>query len=348
MYLCGAICQDLPVMDNFTENHPLKPYNSFGVEATARYFAEFSSADDLRKIFEKYPPDRKWMVLGGGNNVLFGNDYDGLIVHPVADGIEVVAEDTSSVTVRAQAALEWDDLVKWSVEHGLGGLENLTGIPGYAGAAPVQNIGAYGTEAADTIVSVEVYDVASGAVNIIKPEECRFGYRESIFKRELKGKVIILAVDFRLAKQPAFNIGYGDLAARVEELGGPSLGNVRAAVKSIRDTKLPDPKVKGNAGSFFKNPVVSADKAGELKGKYPGMPCYDCEGGVKIPAGWLVEQSGWKGRALGSAGVHDRQALVLVNHGGATGKEIMTLARAIQDDVFGIFAVEIETEVNYL
>lgn len=335
-------------MDNFAENHPLKSYNSFGIEAGARYFAEFSSADDLRDIFLRYPPGGRWMVLGGGNNVLFGGDYDGLIVHPANAAIEVVAETPDRVAVRAGAALEWDDLVLWSVERGLGGLENLSGIPGYVGAAPVQNIGAYGAEAADAIVSVEVYDVFSGEVGEMMPEECRFCYRESIFKRELKGKIVILSVVFSLAKHPVPNICYGDLAARADELGGASPGNIRRAVMEIRAGKLPDPKVKGNAGSFFKNPVVPAAAACELKNKYPAMPSYDCEGGVKIPAGWLIEQSGWKGRVHGRAGVHDRQALVLVNHGGATGAEIMALSRAIQADVLELFGIEIETEVNIL
>lgn len=331
-------------------NISLRDRNSFHVEQQAERLVEFTSEADLRAIFSSGIPE-KWMVLSGGNNILFTQDYPGLLLTPVADRIEILCEEGDRVVVRAEAGLEWDDLVAWAVEHELWGLENLSLIPGKVGAAPVQNIGAYGSEAKDSLVEVECYLPEEGRVRRFSREECRFGYRESIFKQELKGRAIILAVTFALSRTPQPNIGYGDVTREVEARGGATLKNIREAICAIRRSKLPDTAVLGNAGSFFKNPVVDQAKAEALKKEYPEMPTYPSTEGaerVKLAAGWLIDRAGLKGFRKGAVGVHERQALVLVNHGGATGREVIALARKVQQAVREKFGVEIDTEVNIL
>ncbi len=326
----------------------LRTRNSFGVDQQAARLAEFETPEDLRTFFAAGIP-RRWLVLAGGNNILFTRDYDGVLLTPVARQITLLSDDGEEVRVRADAGVEWDDLVEWAVERGLWGIENLSLIPGKAGAAPVQNIGAYGCEAKDAIRRVEMYCVETGAMLTLDAAHCGFGYRESVFKHDLKGKVIITAVEIALSHAPRPRLGYGDVEREVEARGGVTLRNIREAICSIRRAKLPDPAVLGNAGSFFKNPVVGAAAAERLLAEYPDMPHYPApEGCVKLAAGWLIDRAGMKGRREGAVGVHERQALVLVNHGGATGGEVIAFAHKVQETVREKFGIEIDTEVNIL
>ena len=307
----------------------LRGRNSFGVDQRAARLVEFETAEDLRTFFAAGIPGR-WTVLAGGNNILFTEDYDGVLLTPVARQIALLSDDGDEVRLRVEAGVEWDDLVEWAVERGLWGIENLSLIPGKAGSAPVQNIGAYGCEAKDAIRRVEMYCVETGTLLTLDAAHCGFGYRESVFKHDLKGRVIITAIEIRLSHTPRPKLGYGDVEREVEARGGATLRNIREAICSIRRAKLPDPAVLGNAGSFFKNPVVEAPVAERLLAEYPDMPHYAApEGRVKLAAGWLIDRAGMKGYREGSVGVHERQALVLVNHGGATGGEVIAFARTV-------------------
>ena len=326
----------------------LRGRNSFGVDQRAARLVEFETAEDLRTFFAAGIPGR-WTVLAGGNNILFTEDYDGVLLTPAARQIALVSDDGDEVRLRVDAGVEWDDLVEWAVQRGLWGIENLSLIPGKAGAAPVQNIGAYGCEAKDAIRRVEMYCVETGTVLTLDAAHCGFGYRESVFKHDLKGRVIITAVEIALSHTPRPRLGYGDVEREVEARGGATLRNIREAICSIRRAKLPDPAVLGNAGSFFKNPVVEASVAENLLKAYPDMPHYPApEGREKLAAGWLIDRAGMKGYREGSVGVHERQALVLVNHGGATGGEVIAFARTVQAKVREKFGIEIDTEVNIL
>ena len=326
----------------------LRTRNSFGVDQQAACLVEFETPEDLRTLFAAGIPE-KWTVLAGGNNILFTRDYDGVLLTPVARGITLLSDDGDEVRVRADAGVEWDDLVEWAVGRGLWGIENLSLIPGKAGAAPVQNIGAYGCEAKDAIRRVEMYCVETGAMLTLDAAHCGFGYRESVFKHDLKGRAIITAVEIALTHTPRPRLGYGDVEREVEARGGATLRNIREAICAIRRAKLPDPAVLGNAGSFFKNPVVGAAAAERLLAEYPDMPHYPApEGRVKLAAGWLIDRAGMKGSRKGAVGVHERQALVLVNHGGATGGEVIAFAHEVQERVRGKFGIEIDTEVNIL
>ena len=332
----------------YTE-HPLAQLNSFHVEEVAADIIEFDHADDLMEIFAPEKAPQKWLVLGGGNNILFTQRYDGTLIHPTGKQLKVVAEDEHSLTLLAEAGLEWDDMVAWCVERGLWGAENLSLIPGSVGASPVQNIGAYGSEAKDIISRVHFFDTDTLTLRTLLNEECRFAYRDSIFKQELRGKTIITAVEFTLRKEARPNLGYGDLSREVEALGGATLKNIRDAVCTIRRSKLPDTAVLGNAGSFFKNPIVDGAVADALAAKYPDMPSYPApEGKRKLAAGWLIDRAGMKGFRDGKVGVHERQALVLVNFGGATGNEVIALAKQVQSAVHDKFGIAIEPEVNIL
>ena len=330
--------------------HPLRGLNSFHADEKARRLVVFDAAEDLDHIFAPESGLGKFYVLGGGNNILFTGYFDGALLKPDIRGIRVLAEDDETVTVEAGAAVEWDDLVAWSVERGLWGAENLSLIPGTVGAAPVQNIGAYGAEAKDVIARVRMFDTVRREHGVLTAEECRFAYRDSIFKHELRGRAVITSVEFRFGKRPAPDLGYGDLQRETEVRGRASLRNIREAVCAIRRGKLPDTAVLGNAGSFFKNPVVSRAEAERLAARYEGMPVYPAPDPErrKLAAGWLIDRAGMKGYRKGRAGVHDRQALVLVNFGGATGEEIMELAREVQLRVRDAFGVAIEPEVNIL
>lgn len=324
----------------------LRGRNSFGVAQRAARLVEVETTDEMRELFAGGVPPQ-WMVLAGGNNVLFTRDYDGLILTPVSRRIVAGEESGGRVRVWADAGVEWDDLVEWAVERDLWGIENLSLIPGKAGAAPVQNIGAYGCEAADVIRRVEMYCVESDSMLTLDAAHCGFGYRESVFKHLLRGRVVITRIEIELSRTPRPRLGYGDVEREVAARGGATLRNIREAVCAIRRAKLPDPAVLGNAGSFFKNPTVDASVARRLRAEWPDLPCYPLDGErVKLAAGWLIERAGLKGCRLGHAGVHERQALVLVNLGGATGAEVLALSRKVRTAVRERFGVEIDTEVN--
>lgn len=332
-----------------TADAPLRQRNSFHVEERAERLIEFDREEDLDLIFGKGRPER-WYVLGGGNNILFTRRFEGTLIKPAATGITVIGEDADTVTLRAEAATDWDRMVAWCVERGLWGAENLSLIPGTVGASPVQNIGAYGAEAAGIIYRVHLYDTLRREHATLEKTDCRFAYRDSIFKHELRGRTVITAVELRLGKHPSPNLAYGDLKAQVEARGGASIANIRNAVCAIRRSKLPDPDTLGNAGSFFKNPVVDNATAERLREEDPACPVYpvSAHGMCKLAAGWLIDRAGLKGFRMGRVGVHERQALVLVNFGGATGNDVMALARYVQQRVFDRFGVRIEPEVNIL
>lgn len=332
-----------------TADAPLRQRNSFHVEEQAERLIEFDREEDLDLIFGQGRPER-WYVLGEGNNILFTRRFEGTLIKPAATGITVIGEDTDTVTLRAEAATDWDRMVAWCVERGLWGAENLSLIPGTVGASPVQNIGAYGAEAAGIIYRVHLYDTLRREHATLEKADCRFAYRDSIFKHEMRGRTVITAVELRLGKHPSPNLAYGDLKAQVEARGGASIANIRNAVCAIRRSKLPDPDTLGNAGSFFKNPVVDNATAERLREEDPACPVYpvSAHGMCKLAAGWLIDRAGLKGFRMGRVGVHERQALVLVNFGGATGNEVIALARYVQDRVFDRFGVRIEPEVNIL
>lgn len=332
-----------------TADAPLRQRNSFHVEEQAERLIEFDREEDLDLIFGKGRPER-WYVLGGGNNILFTRRFEGTLIKPAATGITVIGEDADTVTLRAEAATDWDRMVAWCVERGLWGAENLSLIPGTVGASPVQNIGAYGAEAAGIIYRVHLYDTLRREHVTLEKADCRFAYRDSIFKHEMRGRTVITAVELRLGKHPSPNLAYGDLKAQVEARGGASIANIRNAVCAIRRSKLPDPDTLGNAGSFFKNPVVDNATAERLREEDPACPVYPVSAHdmCKLAAGWLIDRAGLKGFRMGRVGVHERQALVLVNFGGATGNEVIALARYVQDRVFDRFGVRIEPEVNIL
>ena len=332
------------------KNYSLRNYNTFGLNYKSQFFVSISSENEAINLFKKEGSIIKpIMTLGRGSNILFTGNYKGTIIHPEISGMYIEEKTPDYVIVSAGAGVGWDSLVEWTVDNGFGGLENLSFIPGTVGAAPIQNIGAYGVEVKDTIQKIRAVEVKNGLVREIDKNECRFGYRSSLFKTELKGRYLITRVFFKLATNPTLNLVYGSLAGEVAELGGASLKNVREAVIKIRKSKLPDPEVIGNAGSFFKNPVVDISTAETLRKRYPQIPCYDdSSGGIKLAAGWLIEQCGWKGKRVGDAGVHDKQALVLVNYGKATGKEIYHLSESIKNSVMERFGVELEREVEVI
>lgn len=324
--------------------------NSFHIDQSAERVIEFNSVEDLSSLFSNNKPE-KWYVLSGGNNIIFTRDFDGTLLTPVAQSITLVKEDAVSATIKADAGVEWDDLVEWAVQRNLWGIENLSLIPGKVGAAPVQNIGAYGREVKDVIKSVEMFCVDTLNTLVLAGDHCDFGYRESIFKHALKGRVIITSVTIKLSKRAVPKLDYGDVMREVEARGGVSLRNIREAICSIRRKKLPDPAIQGNAGSFFKNPIVEMSLAEKLKSEYPDMPVYPAPNEpskAKLAAGWLIDRAGMKGYKENNVGVHDKQALVLVNLGGATGSEVMAFARKVQSTVEEKFGVMIDTEVNII
>jgi UDP-N-acetylmuramate dehydrogenase len=334
------------------KNVPLKKYNTFGLDYKADCMIHLTSEKETSKLFSGSESLKKPIfILGGGSNLLFTSDFKGTILYPDFRGIKIEAEEPNSATVivSAGAGIIWDDLVKWSVNRQIGGLENLSLIPGKAGAAPVQNIGAYGVEVKDLIFKVRTISLIDGSVKFFTREECGFGYRNSIFKTLAKGNYLVTRVYFRLSLKPSLNLSYGSLKEEVERLGAVTLKNVRQAVMNIRRSKLPDPEITGNAGSFFKNPVVKNSEADILKNLYPEMPVYeDREGYKKLASGWLIDSLGWKGKRIGDAGVHEKQALVLINYGKASGKEIFNLSEEIKKSVFDKFGIELEREVEVI
>ena len=333
--------------------YSLRAYNTFGIEAEARQFVEISSIDQyvsLRKSGEfAHLPH---LFLGGGSNVLLTKAQEALVVKIAIPGITVLKEDADFVWLKGGAGVEWDEFVQYSVNQGWSGLENLSLIPGTVGAAPMQNIGAYGAEIKDTFESLEALNLLTLEVEEFDTKACAFGYRESFFKRAGKGQYLIGSVTFKLSKKPSVKTSYGAIQDVLASKGitQPSIREVADAVIEIRKSKLPDPKEIGNSGSFFKNPTVSASEASRLMAEFPGIPNYSVEGSsdVKFPAGWFIEKAGWKGFRRGDAGVHAKQALVLVNYGEATGGEILALSAEIKQSIKEKFGVALETEVNIL
>ena len=345
----------------------LQPYNSFGFKTVAKHFIEINDIQELEALIHSDVfKCEKHLILSGGNNTLFQEDcFDGLVVYINTKGIEILEDRDNDLIVRAQAGEDWPEFVKFCVEKGWYGIENLAHIPGKVGAAPVQNIGAYGMELKDSFLQSEAIELATGNKRIFTKEECRFGYRESIFKSELKGQYVITSVDFLLKKNAPLNLEYGNIKAYLEQNGieNPSLQQLHDAICAIRDAKLPDVKQIGSAGSFFKNPVISAEQFESLQQQYPDIPHYpDVEGMVKVPAGWLIEHCGpstlrqaqgsgtlsWKGWRDEHVGVYEKQALVLVHYGGGKGQDIVKLARKIQDSVDEKFGIKISPEVNFV
>ncbi len=330
----------------------LKPYNTFGIDVNADFMTCFTNGGELAVIlsdpnFKALPK----LVLGGGSNILFTKDFNGLVLKNEVPGIEIIEDRDKEVLVKAGGGVVWHSLVTWCIEKGFGGIENLSLIPGNTGAAPIQNIGAYGVELKDTFYALEAVEIETGKILHIKHDECEFGYRDSIFKRHLKGKIIITSVTLALSKEPVLQLTYGAIEQELKSMGveKPDVKTVSAAVCAIRRSKLPDPKVIGNAGSFFKNPEIPGDKMELLKKDFPGIVSFPLPGGnVKVAAGWLIEQCGWKGKVVGNTGSHKNQALVLVNYGNANGREIWDLAMKIQESVKEKFGVLIEPEVNVM
>lgn len=326
----------------------LRDLNTFGIDASAAAYLRIGGVDDLRAV--RADPSLSGLprlVLGGGSNLLLTRDVDGLVLHMVNRGIAVTGEDDARVIVTAQAGENWHRFVQWTLAHGLYGLENLSLIPGSVGAAPIQNIGAYGAELADYVQSVNTFDFLTGDVIELSRDDCAFAYRDSVFKHALCDRAVILDVSFGLPKRWQPNLRYAELAAKIADRGlaQPTATEISEAVIDIRRRKLPDPAVIGNAGSFFKNPVVTAAKRDALVAQYPQLVSYpQADGTYKLAAGWLIDQCGWKGKSLGAAGVHENQALVLVNRGGASGVEILRLATAIRDDVSAKYGVLLEPE----
>lgn len=331
----------------------LRAFNTFGIEAEARQFVEISSIDQYvaLRTSGKYA-HLPHLFLGGGSNVLLTQAQEALIVKISIPGISVVKEDADFVWLKGGAGVVWDEFVQYAVNHGWSGLENLSLIPGTVGAAPMQNIGAYGAEIKDTFDSLEALNLQTLAIEVFDAKACAFGYRESFFKRAGKGLYLIGSVTFKLSKKPSVKTSYGAIQEVLATKGitQPSIRDVADAVIEIRKSKLPDPKEIGNSGSFFKNPTVSASEASRLMAEFPGIPNYPVEGSteVKFPAGWFIEKAGWKGFRRGDAGVHAKQALVLVNYGEATGAEILALSEEIKQSIKDTFGVSLETEVNIL
>ncbi|SDR05184.1 UDP-N-acetylmuramate dehydrogenase [Flagellimonas zhangzhouensis] len=336
---------------NIQENISLKEYNTFGIDAKARFFVEITGLAQLQKVLElKAYPEK--FILSGGSNILLTKDIDALVMNLKLKGISIVEENDETVEIKVMAGENWHQLVLWTLEHDFGGLENLSLIPGNVGTAPIQNIGAYGVELKDVFVSCAAMDMKTGELVGFEKEDCQFGYRDSIFKNDAKGKYIITSVNLRLTKKNHnLQTGYGAIEAQLKEnnIVYPTIQDISNAVIAIRQSKLPDPKKIGNSGSFFKNPIVSKKKFDKFRKANPEAPFYEVdENEYKIPAGWLIEQCGFKGKRFADAGVHEKQALVLVNHGNATGKEILYLAKNIQEEVKKKFGIKIQPEVNLI
>ena len=330
----------------------LRGHNSFGVDAKAYAYLQVFSFEML--LSAKNAPDLfelPRLVLGGGSNILLTDDFPGLVLHMCNTGVEILGQDDNATYVRAAAGENWHQFVQWTLSQGLAGLENLSLIPGSVGAAPIQNIGAYGAEIKDYFHGLRAFDFETGEVFTLDRQACKFAYRDSVFKHGLRERAVILDVSFSLPRKWQPNIGYADVAQELAARGldAPTAGDVSDAVIAIRTRKLPDPAVIGNAGSFFKNPVVIATQRDALLARYPALVSYaQAEGAYKLAAGWLIDQCGWKGKSLGAAGVYEKQALVLVNRGGASGREIAQLAHAIQADVMARFGVMLEPEPVYV
>jgi UDP-N-acetylmuramate dehydrogenase len=335
---------------NIRKNVSLQPYNTFGLDAQTRYLAEIDSEETFLNTLAL--AEGPLFILGGGSNLLFKNDWQGTVLLNQIAGRSIIESSENEVIVKVGGGENWHQFVLWCLENGFGGVENLSLIPGTVGASPIQNIGAYGVELKDVFLKLEAIHLETGKTETYMLDDCRFGYRDSIFKQELKGKVFISQVYFKLTKnQHKLNTSYGAIAEVLNSKGinYPTIKDISDAVIEIRSSKLPDPKVLGNSGSFFKNPEIGPEAFESFHQKFPAAPYYVLENGdFKIPAGWLIEQAGWKGKKIGNTGSHKDQALVLVNYGGATGEEIWNLALAIQQSVKEKFGIEIYPEVNVI
>jgi UDP-N-acetylmuramate dehydrogenase len=332
------------------EKISLKKFNTFGINVRADHLASFKLEDNAVHFFRQHRgTEQNYLVLGGGSNILFTDDFHGTIIHPEMEGIAMEGKKGSDIIISAGAGVLWDKLVESTVKNGLGGLENLSLIPGLVGAVAVQNIGAYGAEVKDVIEKVRAISLADGSIREFSGDECKFGYRDSVFKNELKGKYLITKILFRLSTRPKLCLEYGSLKDELSKLGSISLANIRKIVISTRQAKLPDPVQIGNAGSFFKNPVVSEEVLKNIQKNFPKIPVFrDRSDRVKLPAGWLIDQCGWKGKRIGDAGVHEKQALVIVNHGNATGRELFDLSEKVRKSVADNFGIDLEREVEVI
>lgn len=332
-------------------NFSLKNYNTFGIEAKAKRFVAVHTVAELKTVLVENPSEKKF-ILGGGSNMLLTKDIDALVIHVDLKGKTIINEDDDFVWIECEAGENWHQFVLWNIEQNYGGLENMSLIPGNVGTTPVQNIGAYGAEIKDTFVSCEAVNIATQETRTFTNEECNFGYRESIFKNEVKDQYIITSVVFKLTKRNhKINTKYGDILVELAKnnVTVPTLKDVSNAVIAIRKSKLPDPAELGNSGSFFKNPILLKTDFEPIHQKFPEMKFFDIsETEVKVPAGWLIEHAGLKGKRFGNAGVHKNQALVLVNYGGATGQEILAVSKTVQKTVFDTFGIQIEAEVNVI
>lgn len=339
-------------MSNILKNTSLKPYNTFGLEANAKLFVEINSTNELLYLLDSDEfKENKILILGGGSNVLLTQDFDGLVIKNNIKGIELIEETEDEVTIRVGSGEVWHAFVLYCVDKNYGGIENLSLIPGTVGAAPMQNIGAYGVEIKDVFVDLEAIDRNTQEIKKFDNKTCAFGYRESVFKNINKDQYFITHVTFRLNKKPKLNLDYGAIKDTLKELEvtEPSISDVSKAVIKIRQSKLPDPAEIGNSGSFFKNPIISRSEFEILRAKYPQLPSYPVdETSVKVPAGWLIEQAGWKGKTLGEIGVHKNQALVLVNYGNGKGADIQALSKEIQVSILEKYGINLHAEVNII
>lgn len=333
------------------ENQQLQSFNTLSIKARADFFVSISSVQDLTQLLqnEVYLNSKK-LILGGGSNMLFLNDFKGIVIKNEFKFLEIINQNSRFVEVKVGSGFVWHDLVTWAVDNNFYGIENLSLIPGTVGAAPIQNIGAYGVEVKSVITKVEAFNLKSGKLKTFSNASMKFGYRDSVFKHHEKGKYFITNVYFKFKKVATLNTSYGAIeeVLKQKNISSPNLKDISQAVIEIRSSKLPNPIEIPNAGSFFKNPVVELKLASELKTNYPLIPTYEAEGGVKVAAGWLIEQCGWKGKSLGECGVHSKQALVLVNYGNASGADIVNLCKQIQKDVFDKFQIHLEPEVNFI
>lgn len=335
-------------MIEIKQDYSLRSHNTFGIDVRAKKFIEYSTKEDLLSLIKQGEIVSPFLHIGSGSNLLFLKDYLGTILHSKIMGIEIISEDSSSITIRVGSGVNWDKLVEYAVLQGWYGLENLSLIPGEVGASAVQNIGAYGVEVKDFIELVETIDL-NGQLYDYTPEECHYSYRYSIFKEPQNKNIIVTHVHYKLSKVEKYNLEYGSIQKALEKKNKIDLVAVRNAIIEIRESKLPNPEEIGNAGSFFMNPIVTKECFEAIQKEYPNMPFYKIsENEFKIPAGWMIDICGWKGKQLGNAGVHSKQALVLINKGGATGEDVQHLSKEIQKDVFNKFKVEIYPEVNFI
>jgi UDP-N-acetylmuramate dehydrogenase len=332
------------------QNASLLSYNTFGIDVKADFLVEYDSVEELKELLQsELIKSHPLLAIGGGSNLLFLSDFKGVVLHSAIQMKKIISETDDSICLEVGAGVVWDDFVAYCVENGWGGVENLSLIPGEIGASAVQNIGAYGVEVQDVIVAVNAIEIETAIARRFANAECEYGYRESIFKKELKSNYLITSVVFKLEKHPVFKLNYQHLEEEVLKNGSVDLKNIRQTIIAIRESKLPDPKIFGNAGSFFMNPVISKKYFEELQARFPQIPHYFVsETEEKVPAGWLIDQCGWKGKQIGNAGVHDKQALVLINKGGANGAEVVFLAEQIQASVKEKFDITLQPEVNYI